>query len=330
MLRFERERERDRVDVALPQVAHGGPGVLCERQRLEFVPLAEADDQDPLDGQIFGVQQDDVVGLALSPPRRKHVCDRASQFPVDRLGGAVELAVGEDGDDQRARFERRRSSWRDGYLHDEPFNWQKRRRSMDNPDANWPQAETPLRDAYALAGVDISAGNRAVEHYRELTAGWKHPSQLDAIGGFAGLFALPGDATRALVASTDGVGTKTLIAAALRRYETVGADLVKHLVNDILAANAAPLFFLDYLAMGRLDPAVAGAIVSGVQLACRAHEIALLGGETAEMAGMYDVEHFDLAGTIVGIVATSRIPDRARVRAGDAIVGLPAAGLHTH
>jgi len=201
---------------------------------------------------------------------------------------------------------------------------------MDNPDANWPRAEAPLRDAYARAGVDISAGNRAVERYRELTAGWKHPSQLDALGGFAGLFELPGDPTRALVASTDGVGTKTLIAAALRRYETVGADLVNHCVNDILASNATPLFFLDYLAMGKLDPDVAGAIVSGVQLACRAHSMALLGGETAEMPGMYDVEHFDLAGTIVGIVETARIPDRSRVRAGDAIVGLPGAGLHTN
>ena len=201
---------------------------------------------------------------------------------------------------------------------------------MGNPDANWPEAKAPLRDAYARAGVDIAAGNLAVARYRELAAAWRHPSQLDAIGGFGGLFALPGDLSRSLVASADGVGTKTLIAAALRRYESVGADLVNHCVNDILVMNATPLFFLDYLAMGRLDPEVAGAIVSGVQLACRAHEMALLGGETAEMPGMYETDHFDLAGTIVGLVETARIPDRTRVRAGDAIVGLPAAGLHTN
>jgi phosphoribosylformylglycinamidine cyclo-ligase len=201
---------------------------------------------------------------------------------------------------------------------------------MGNPDANWPEAKPPLRDAYARAGVDIAAGNLAVARYRELAAAWRHPSQLDAIGGFGGLFALPGDLSRSLVASADGVGTKTLIAAALRRYESVGADLVNHCVNDILVMNATPLFFLDYLAMGRLDPEVAGAIVSGVHLACRAHEMALLGGETAEMPGMYETDHFDLAGTIVGVVETARIPDPTRVRAGDAIVGLPAAGLHTN
>jgi phosphoribosylformylglycinamidine cyclo-ligase len=202
---------------------------------------------------------------------------------------------------------------------------------MDNPDPNWPQAVAPLRgDAYARAGVDIAAGNAAVQRYRELATAWKHPSQLDAIGGFGGLFALPGDASRALVASSDGVGTKTLIAAALRRYETVGADLVNHCVNDILVSNATPLFFLDYLAVGKLDPGVAGTIVSGVQLACRAHQMALLGGETAEMPGIYDAEHFDLAGTIVGVVETARIPDPSRVRAGDAIVGFPAVGLHTN
>jgi len=202
---------------------------------------------------------------------------------------------------------------------------------MDNPGPNWPKAEAPLReDAYARAGVDIAAGNEAVQRYRALAQTWKHPSQLDAIGGFGGLFTLPGDASRALVASSDGVGTKTLIAAALRRYETVGADLVNHCVNDILVSNATPLFFLDYLAVGKLEPDVAGTIVAGVQFACRAHRMALLGGETAEMPGIYDAEHFDLAGTIVGVVETARIPDPGRVRPGDAIVGFPAVGLHTN
>ncbi|MGH7756715.1 MAG: phosphoribosylformylglycinamidine cyclo-ligase [Vulcanimicrobiaceae bacterium] len=199
-----------------------------------------------------------------------------------------------------------------------------------------PGGQPPLRegvppdDAYARAGVDITAGNAAVGRYRELTAGWRHPAQLGEIGGFSGLFALPGDERRALVASTDGVGTKILIAAALQRYDGVGRDLVNHCVNDILVMNATPLFFLDYLAVGKLDPAVAGLIVCGVQQACRANEIALLGGETAEMPGVYRPDHFDLAGTIVGIVDRAAIPDPARVGPGDVIVGLPAAGLHTN
>jgi phosphoribosylformylglycinamidine cyclo-ligase len=191
--------------------------------------------------------------------------------------------------------------------------------------------EAPLRaDAYARAGVDIAAGNAAVARYRDVTSTWRHPNQLGAIGGFSGLFKLPGDDKRLLVGSTDGVGTKILIAAALERYDTVGADLVNHCVNDILVVNATPLFFLDYLAVGKLDPEVAALVVAGVQAACRANDCALLGGETAEMPGLYAPGHFDLAGTIVGIVAADSVPDPARVAPGDAIVGLPAAGLHTN
>jgi phosphoribosylformylglycinamidine cyclo-ligase len=192
------------------------------------------------------------------------------------------------------------------------------------------QEEEPLRDAYARAGVDIKAGNDAVARYRDVTAVWRHPSPRVGIGGFGGLFALPGDAKRSLVASTDGVGTKILIASQLHRYGTVGADLVNHCVNDILVVNATPLFFLDYLAVGKLDPAIAAEIVAGVQVACRAHDAALLGGETAEMPGLYQPGHFDLAGTIVGIVDNDFVPEPARVVAGDAIVGLPAVGLHTN
>ncbi len=191
-------------------------------------------------------------------------------------------------------------------------------------------SDTPFPDAYARAGVDIAAGNAAVARYKDVTSQWRHPSQLAAIGGFSGLFELPGDPTRALVGSTDGVGTKILIAAEARRYGSVGADLVNHCVNDILVVNAKPLFFLDYLAVGKLDPDVAGQIVAGVQRACRAHDCALLGGETAEMPGLYARDHFDLAGTIVGIVDRARVPDPARVAPGDAIVGLPSVGLHTN
>jgi phosphoribosylformylglycinamidine cyclo-ligase len=189
-------------------------------------------------------------------------------------------------------------------------------------------AET--RDKYAQAGVDIAAGNEAVARYKDLTKAWRHPGQMDAIGGFGGLFRLPDTPGRALVASADGVGTKILIAAHMRRYGGVGADLVNHCVNDILVVNATPLFFLDYFAVGKLDPQVAAEVVRGCFEACRANNCALLGGETAEMPGLYAPGHFDLAGTIVGIVDTAAVPDPSSVQPGDAIVGLPSVGLHTN
>jgi phosphoribosylformylglycinamidine cyclo-ligase len=187
-----------------------------------------------------------------------------------------------------------------------------------------------VSDAYARAGVDIDAGNAAVDRYRALTAEWRHPDQIGAIGGFSGLFRLPGDASRALVGSTDGVGTKILIAAALGRYDGVGRDLVNHCVNDILVVSATPLFFLDYLAVGKLEPAMAAEVVRGVQTACKDHGMALLGGETAEMPGLYRPGDFDLAGTIVGVVELAAVPAFARVAEGDAILGLPSVGLHTN
>ncbi len=190
--------------------------------------------------------------------------------------------------------------------------------------------EPGSRDAYAEAGVDISAGNEAVARYKDLAKAWRHPAQLDAIGGFGGLFQLPGDEQRALVGSADGVGTKILIAAEMRRYGSVGADLVNHCVNDILVVNATPLFFLDYLAVGKLDPAVAEEIVRGCFEACRKNNCALLGGETAEMPGLYAMGHFDLAGTIVGIVDTKEVPNPRNVQPGDAVIGLAAQGLHTN
>lgn len=193
-----------------------------------------------------------------------------------------------------------------------------------------PAESTGEQDAYALAGVDISAGNDAVAAYQRLTAQWRHPQQMDALGGFGGLFRLPGDGSRALVGSADGVGTKILIAAAMRRYRSVGADLVNHCVNDILVVNATPLFFLDYFATGKLEPEMAAEVVAGCFDACRANTCALLGGETAEMPGLYAPGHFDLAGTIVGIVDESEIPRPQCVEPGDAIVGLPAKGLHTN
>jgi phosphoribosylformylglycinamidine cyclo-ligase len=200
----------------------------------------------------------------------------------------------------------------------------------DEPREVLRQTEGDLRDSYARAGVNIDAGNEAVSRYKQLTEAWQHPLQIGRIGGFSGLFRIPQDEKRALVGSTDGVGTKVLIAAELGRFDTVGADLVNHCVNDIVVTNATPLFFLDYLAVGKLDAAVAAAVVSGVERACRAHTMALLGGETAEMPGVYAPGHFDIAGTIVGIVDVDSIPDPANVTPGDAIVGFPAIGLHTN
>jgi phosphoribosylformylglycinamidine cyclo-ligase len=186
------------------------------------------------------------------------------------------------------------------------------------------------RDSYAAAGVDIAAGNEAVARYQDVMRGWRHAGQLDQIGGFGGLFSLPGDSGRALAASTDGVGTKLLIAAELGRYGSVGADLVNHCVNDILVVNATPLFFLDYLAVGKLEPEVAAEIVRGCFEACKKHNCALLGGETAEMPGLYAEGHFDLAGTIVGLVDLADVPKKEDVAPGDAIIGLPSVGLHTN
>ncbi len=187
-----------------------------------------------------------------------------------------------------------------------------------------------MSDAYARAGVNIDAGNETVDRYRAVTADWRHPDQLGGLGGFSGLFRLPGDGSRALVGSADGVGTKILIAAQLGRYDGVGRDLVNHCVNDILVMSATPLFFLDYLAVGKLDPAMAAEVVRGVAQACRDNAMALLGGETAEMPGLYKPGDFDLAGTIVGVVDIAAIPERARVAEGDAILGLPSVGLHTN
>ncbi len=187
-----------------------------------------------------------------------------------------------------------------------------------------------MADSYARAGVDVAAGNEAVSRYAEILGKFRHSDQLDLFGGFAGLFRLPGDAKRVLAASTDGVGTKVVIAAELGRYSSVGADLVNHCVNDILVCSATPLFFLDYLAVGKLDPATAAEIVRGCAEACRRHDCALLGGETAEMPGLYQSAHFDLAGTIVGIVELEALERLGGAEPGDAIIGLPAVGLHTN
>jgi phosphoribosylformylglycinamidine cyclo-ligase len=192
--------------------------------------------------------------------------------------------------------------------------------------------ETPKTpDAYAAAGVSIDAGNEAVRRIKAHVRSTRTAEVLADVGSFGGLFKLPAGAKQpVLVASTDGVGTKLMVAAAMGRYDTVGQDLVNHCVNDILVQGARPLFFLDYFATGKLEPEVVEGVVQGLAKACRENACALLGGETAEMPGLYHGRDFDLAGTIVGLVEKRRIIDGSKVRPGDVIIGLPSTGLHTN
>jgi phosphoribosylformylglycinamidine synthase I len=191
-----------------------------------------------------------------------------------------------------------------------------------------------IQTSYASSGVDIAAADTAKELMRDAVRVTHGPEVLAGIGAFAGIF----DLSRiqhmpspALVASTDGVGTKTLIAAQAGRFETIGFDLVNHSVNDLLTQGATPLFFMDYLAMGKLDPIHAATIVKSVAMACREVGCALLGGETAEMPGVYLPGAFDLAGTIVGIVERGAIiGSQQNIAVGDLLLGLPSNGLHTN
>ncbi len=185
---------------------------------------------------------------------------------------------------------------------------------------------------YRDSGVDIDAGNRTVELIRPLAAATQGPQVLAGVGPFSGLFAL--DTTRyrqpVLVASTDGVGTKVLLAIGAGRHAQIGADLVNHCVNDVLTAGAEPLFFLDYVATGVLDPPVIAELVSGMAEACRQVNCALLGGETAEMPGVYQSTTYDIAGFMVGVCERDRIIDGTAIREGDALLALPSTGLHTN
>ncbi|MGB9661464.1 MAG: phosphoribosylformylglycinamidine cyclo-ligase [Moorellaceae bacterium] len=184
---------------------------------------------------------------------------------------------------------------------------------------------------YADAGVDIGAGNRAVELMREQVKSTWRPGVLSDIGGFGGFFALSGQYREpVLVAGADGVGTKLKIAFLLDRHDTVGQDVVAMCVNDILVHGAEPLFFLDYLAVGKLNPEKVATIVAGVATGCRLAGCALLGGETAEMPGFYAPGEYDLAGFAVGIVERKELLDGSRVRPGQAIIGLASTGLHSN
>jgi phosphoribosylformylglycinamidine cyclo-ligase len=185
---------------------------------------------------------------------------------------------------------------------------------------------------YRQSGVDIDAGNETVKRISSLARRTFTSGVLSEIGSFGGLFALDRDAYRepVLVSSADGVGTKLKVAFMTGRHDTVGEDLVNHCVNDILVQGARPLFFLDYLATGRLVPSIAEQVVAGVARGCCSNGCALIGGETAEMPGFYAEGEYDIAGFIVGVVEKDRIVDGRRIVPGDVLIGLGSTGLHTN
>lgn len=186
--------------------------------------------------------------------------------------------------------------------------------------------------AYARAGVDIDLGNKVKATLPEMLAATQRPEVLGKIGGFGGLFQFNCRKYRqpVLVSSVDGVGTKLKLAFALNRHDTIGQDLVNHCVNDIAVLGAEPLFFLDYIGTGKLDPEVFGQIIRGFAKACAANRCALIGGETAQMPGFYKPGEYDVSGTIVGVVEKSRILDGKMTRPGDVVLGLASSGLHTN
>jgi phosphoribosylformylglycinamidine cyclo-ligase len=189
------------------------------------------------------------------------------------------------------------------------------------------------KDAYARAGVDIAAGSRATQLMKAAVRATYGPEVLSDTGSFGGLYdaaALRQMTAPVLVASTDGVGTKTMVAARLNRWDTIGQDLVNHCVNDILVQGARPLFFLDYVAASQLNAEQIAEVVGGVAAACVENGCALLGGETAEMPGVYAPEQLDLAGTIVGVVERGHIINGTRIQPGDTVLALLSSGLHTN
>ncbi|MCA1798793.1 MAG: phosphoribosylformylglycinamidine cyclo-ligase [Xanthomonadaceae bacterium] len=189
---------------------------------------------------------------------------------------------------------------------------------------------TPL--TYRDAGVDIDAGDELVERIKDAAARTRRPGVLTGLGGFGALFELPVDRYRepVLVSGTDGVGTKLKLAIRYGKHDTIGQDLVAMCANDIVVVGAEPLFFLDYYATGKLDVDAGAQIISGIARGCELAGCALVGGETAELPGMYHDGDYDLAGFCVGVVEKARIIDGARVRAGDAVLGILSSGLHSN
>lgn len=184
---------------------------------------------------------------------------------------------------------------------------------------------------YQDAGVDVAAGRAFVDRIQQLVSSTHRPEVLGGLGGFGGLFQLPsGYQTPVLVSGTDGVGTKLKVAQALNRHHTVGIDLVAMCANDVLTCGAEPLFFLDYLATGKLDAEQLAAVVEGIATGCRTAGCALIGGETAEMPGFYQPGEYDLAGFCVGIVEKAEILDGSQVATGDVVIGLASRGIHSN
>ena len=185
--------------------------------------------------------------------------------------------------------------------------------------------------SYKDAGVDIDAGDALVANIKSVARRTARPEVLGGLGGFGALCEIPGKYREpVLVSGTDGVGTKLRLAMQLGRHDTIGIDLVAMCVNDLVVSGAEPLFFLDYYATGRLDVAIATCVVQGIGEGCTQAGCALVGGETAEMPGMYHGEDYDLAGFCVGVVEKSRIIDGSRVRAGDVLIGLGSSGPHSN
>ncbi len=191
---------------------------------------------------------------------------------------------------------------------------------------------TEMKKAYARAGVDVDLGNRLKRRIQSLVRQTHGPQVLGKIGGFGGLFRanFPGMRDPVLVASVDGVGTKLKIAFATGKHDTVGADLVNHCVNDIAVVGARPLFFLDYIGCEKLEPRVFDQLLRGFSRACRTANCALIGGETAQMSGMYRKGEYDLAGCIVGVVDRKKMIDGRKIKPGDVILGMTSTGLHTN
>ena len=193
--------------------------------------------------------------------------------------------------------------------------------------------KTPKKQkAYAAAGVDVDLGNKVKKGIHAMVSGTHGKEVLGKIGGFGGLFRpdFRGMKDPVLVSSVDGVGTKLKIAFATGRHDTIGQDLVNHCINDIAVIGARPLFFLDYIGAGKLDPAVFRQILKGFAKACKDGGCALIGGETAQMPGMYQPGEYDVAGTIVGVVDRPKMLDGSKIRPGDLLIALPANGLHTN
>ncbi|MFC2043779.1 phosphoribosylformylglycinamidine cyclo-ligase [Chloroflexota bacterium] len=187
-----------------------------------------------------------------------------------------------------------------------------------------------MKETYANAGVNIALSNRVKELIGKQARSTLRPEVLSGVGFFGGLFEFKGYQEPVLVSSVDGVGTKLKVASTLGMHDTVGIDIVNHCVNDILTSGAEPLFFLDYIAMAKLEPAKIEVIVKGMAQACREVGCALIGGETAEMPGLYTGEDYDLVGFIIGVVEKEKIIRGKTIAAGDAIIGLPSSGLHTN